>query len=271
LLRNVRLEIRLRRARVDENLEALDEQLHSAEQADRARAEHDCIASEAAPFSIEIVVLPAGHALLHDPRLREALLRDRERLGHHGEVAQILRHWREVRFLLDPLLGHVAVELVDAALLVRPSETKILPPLAARLAVWIRARPAHAGHDEIARFEFRDARPDLGDFAKALVAEHEVVAARRPVPVCESANLAVRPADADLDRADADLIRRGDFRLGVRDDAQLLFRRNDADAFHGDRAHGGGGWEKNSGWKKSRAARSHAGECGCGTYRSRPA
>ena len=230
---DVGLEIRLRRARINEHAEALDQQLHRAEQADGPGPEHHGIAPVAAAFAVAAVMLPARHALLHLPGLRQPFFRDGQRLGHHRHIAQIPRHRREVALLLDETFGHKTMHLVDAALGEFPSAAKVLTPLAARHAAGVGAGAAHARHHEVAGLEVLHRRADFGDFAEALVAEDQVVAARRPLAVGKGANLPVRAADAHLDGADFQLVRRGQRGLGVCEQTQLPLGGNHADGLHG--------------------------------------
>ena len=78
--------------------------------------------------------------LLNGPDLREPLLGNGQRLGEHSELAQLLRHNDEVLFVVHEELGHVAVVLVDAALVELPRRAKILPVHLARAALRVRAR-----------------------------------------------------------------------------------------------------------------------------------
>ena len=95
LLGDVGLEIGLGRAGVNEDAKAFDQQLHRAQQPDGAGAEDHGIEPVAAALAVAIVMFP-DEALLHLPGLRQALLGDGQRFGHHGHVAQFLRHGREV-------------------------------------------------------------------------------------------------------------------------------------------------------------------------------
>jgi hypothetical protein len=228
---DVGLEIGLGRTRVDEDAEALDEELHRAQQADGARAEDDGVAAVAAPAPVAVVVFP-GQALLHFQRLGQALLGDGERLGHDGHVAQVLRHGGEVGLLLDEDLGHEAVALVDAAFGEGPGEAEVLAAFAARGAAGIKARPAHAGDDEVARLEAGDAGAHLDDLTEAFMAEQEVVVALRRLAVGEGADLAVGAADPDLEGADLEFVGGGDRGLGEVDQSHLAAGGDDAHTLH---------------------------------------
>ena len=101
----------------------------------------------------------------------------------------------------------------------------------AGLAVPLGAGKADHRDDELARLEARRG-PRLGHLADRLVAEDEVVAARRGLAELEVADLAVGPADARLQDAELDVVGRRELRLGMVDDADLALRRKDAEGLH---------------------------------------
>ena len=216
--------IRLRGTRVNEGLVAAHYEGHRAKNPDGTGTKHDSgLAGAAAPVQPR---LDGGH-------LGERLLRHGQGFDQHGHVAQLRRHEIEMLLILDKELGHVAVHHLDAALGKISGETKILPAHLARGAMVMRTRPAHAGHDEIADLQPRDARADLHHFAQRLVSEHEIIGAIGWRAVGEGTDFAVGAADAHFDHANLRvprLTQRGHDVLIEQDD--FAFLRIDTDGSH---------------------------------------
>ena len=224
------LVVGLGRAGINVGVEAVEHAGHRAEDADGAGPEHD--GAQALALGLAGFFARPREALLDFPNLREALFGTGQRLGQHGEVAQLLRHDDEVLFVVHEELGHVAVVLVDPAFVELPRRAKVLAVHTARTAVRVRARAAHRRHDEVADLELLHARADFDDFAERLVTEHEVVRAGGRRAIDEGANLAVRPADAHVERADLELGGAGNLRVSVFDLGDLPLGRDDGHGAH---------------------------------------
>src|ERR1043166_6472764 len=95
---------------------------------------------------------------------------------------------------LDPALGKVT------------GRTKILPVTLAGDANTVRTGSADRGDHEAARFEVRRARAGFDHFPQGFVTEHQILRAFGRASILEIADLAIRPANADFDRPDDDLI-----------------------------------------------------------------
>lgn len=110
--------------------------------------------------------------------------------------------------------------LIDAAFVELPRRAKILPVGAARAAVRIGTRAPDRRHHEIADGDAFHLRAGVRDFAERFVTEHEVIGARRRRAIDKRADLAVRAADADIKRLDANL-------GGLRDFGSRVFEERD--------------------------------------------
>ena len=133
---------------------------------------------------------------------------DRRRLGQHAQPAQRLRHRDQVLGRHDRQLGGEAVQPRDAVLGVVAGVARVGRARGARAAV--PARPPHGRRDEVAA---REAVAGVLDAAEQLVAEDEPLLAGGRDAEPALGDLAIGPADADLERAHQHLAARGP-RLG---------------------------------------------------------
>ena len=120
----------------------------------------------------------------------------------------------------------------DPSLLVLPGEAKVGPVRAAGDARLARTGTAYHRDRQVSRAEIRDVVAYLQNLDQRLVAEHEVVLARRWSTVLEPRDLAIRAADAHLEHACEDLGRSFQARLGVIDDPNVLGAREDGERTH---------------------------------------
>ena len=185
-----------RLARVDGRVVAVADGAHRGEQADRAGAEDQRLLEHRLP----------GETLFEGADLDHPLGDDRQRLDQDADVGQSGRHGNQVLLLLDEELGQEPVGSLDPALeeLVRGAE--VLAAGAARAAAGVAARVAHHRHGQLAALEMTDLTAELDHLAERLVSEDEVVRTRRRLAVGEGGDLSIGAADADLARAQEDLL-----------------------------------------------------------------
>ena len=96
----------------------------------------------------------------------------------------------------------------------------------------VQARAANRRHDQVARFELRDAGADFNDFAQRFVAEHEIIKTVRWRAVNKRANLAVGAADPHFEGSDLHLAWLGDFRRLMFHQPHLALAGDDSDGSH---------------------------------------
>ena len=142
-------------------------------------------------------------------RVAQAALADRGRLGQHAEAAERLRHGDEVLRRLGHELARVAVQPGDPALAVvaRVAGVGRAPPRTPRSC------PHERRTVPVTRSPRSKPWPVALDDAEQLVAEHEPLLAFGRHAEQPLGDLAVGPADADLERAQQQLAA-GCLRLG---------------------------------------------------------
>ena len=166
------------------------------------------------------------------PDLLEGFLGDGQRLHHHGDIPQGLRHFAEERFFIDHVLGHEAVHFLDATFDEVAGRAEVRALGAARLAVGLRAGPAHHGDDEIAFTQRADAVADFGNFTEPLMAEHKMLETVGGRAVVEAADLAVGAADAHFEHAELHLDGAGQLRQWMADLADFFATGIDGNGVH---------------------------------------
>ena len=219
------------RAGINEGPKAVSNQGHGAENANWSSAEHDGGLARTPALADGSRVFPR-QTLLHLPDLRQRLFRHGQRFNQHSYVPQIARHEIQVLFLIDEVLRQEPMGHFDPALGKVAGKTKILPVRLAGRTGTVRARPAHRRDYQVAWLELGRTGAGFDDFAQRFVPQHQKLRALRRCSVVEVANLPVRPANADFDRADFYLTGRLNDRRSLSDHAHRPLARQNADRSH---------------------------------------
>src|SRR5207244_9085475 len=96
--------------------------------------------------------------------LSSSLCRHGEWLHQGRDLAQLVGDWVHVFFVVDDVLRHEAVLLLDATFSEISGKAEILSVRAARNAVIMRARSPNHWNDDIAKFHSRNFRSNFYDF-----------------------------------------------------------------------------------------------------------
>ena len=189
-------------ARIDPGVEPPDQERQRAEQADRSRSKDHRVQ----PPLLLLGRVDPGHADQHGVELDERFFGDGERLREDGDVGDLPWHHVHVVRRIDHLVGHEAVPAHDAALGVGAGDAEVRPVVVAGAALGVAAGATHRRDHQIAGLEVLDCAADLDDLAQRLVTHHQVLLAGRRGAVLESGDIAIGPADADLQHPDPRLL-----------------------------------------------------------------
>ena len=166
------------------DLHAAQLEHHRGEQADLA-----------GPHDERPLRIPDLEPLLGQERLLDRLGADAGRLGQDAEMLEVLRDFHDVFGVVDEDLGQITVTEVDPPLVIDFLAGDVVTPDQVEQGP---ARPSDRAGDVIARLHFGHLVPDLEHLPEALVADDQVVAARRCVAVECLVDLAVGGVDSDL-------------------------------------------------------------------------
>jgi hypothetical protein len=127
-------------------------------------------------------------------------------------------------------LGLVAVQAPDAALAILAAETHVGTQHGAGQA--LSAGPPYREYRVVARLNARYRRAGFHDPAEHFVADNEILPALRRKRTASGGFFAVSAADADAQRLQPHLVRRGDARLGPLHQASSLSSGNNGESPH---------------------------------------
>lgn len=105
----------------------------------------------------------------------------------------------QVALVLNNLLSHESVPLLDATFSEVAGVAEVLAPCATSRAVRVRTRAPHRGYNQVAYAKVCDALAQFDHFGERLVSDDQAVLAGRRRPVMLVGNLAISAAHANFE------------------------------------------------------------------------
>ena len=185
---DLRLAVRTGFGRQRVDLQPAQPEHHRGQQADLSR-----------PHDKRPLGFPDLQPLLCEKHLLQRLRTDAGRFRQHPQMLQLHRHPDDVFGVVHEGLGHVAVTQVDAPFVVRFFAGDVVASDDVKQRT---TGPTHGAGNVVAHLQLGHLVADFNDLPETLVADHQMLAARRGVAVQRLVDFPVGGVDADLQRLD---------------------------------------------------------------------